>query len=547
MDNKKKVVIGVAWTYANSDIHFGHISAYISGDVLARFHRLNGDDVCMVSGTDCHGTPTTERAIKEHTTPESIVNRYHEQYVKVFEKLGFSYDCYTKTADPYHHKKSQELILKLYEKGYIYPKTELASYCNSCKKFIYDREAEVICPKCGGVSKGDQCDHCAYVFQAQDLLKCKCRICGNQTEVKENTNLYFALSRFEDDIREHINKCRKFWRKNSINETEKFLNEGLVDRAVTRDLNWGIKVPLDGFDDKRIYVWIEAVWGYVTAVMRYCDEQKEKGVQNPPKWQDFWYDHKDGSNLCYLCHGKDNIVFHTIIFPALLKAFDDKMFLPDVCVATEFMNINGEKISKSKGNGWPMLDMLEKFDADSLRLYAIANGPEKKDANFTFEDYHAFHNGEIVNKYANFINRTLNYKGLDGHFAAGVVDPAIKTVCAETFKTCAENIKILNFRDAVFNIFEFASIANKYYDTKAPWVLFKQEDKTEFNNVMSTCLYVIANLSVLFEPFMPFSSKKLQDYLGIKQTEWKPVDFVGEKTFGKFEPLFCRLTEKDVL
>ena len=545
--SKKKVVIGIAWTYANSDIHLGHICAYISGDVLARYHRLCGDDVCMVSGTDCHGTPITERAIKEKTTPEKIVNRYHEQFSSVLQGLGFSFDCYTKTASPYHHEKSKELILALQKNGYLYPKTELASYCSKCKKFVYDREVEVVCPKCGTVSKGDQCDGCAYVFQAADLLKSKCRICGSSTEIKENTNLYFALSKLEPEMREHFNKCRKFWRKNSINETEKFLNEGLMDRAVTRDLNWGIELPIAGFEDKRIYVWVEAVWGYVSAVMKYCDEQKEKGVKNPPKWQDFWYDHKDDSNLVYLCHGKDNIVFHTIIFPALLKAYDAKMFLPNVCVATEFMNINGEKISKSKGNGWPMLDMLKKFDADSLRLYTIANGPEKRDSNFTFEDYHALHNGEIVNKYANFVNRTLNYKGLDGFIPVGTVDSGIKMIVSETFKTVAKNIKSLNFRDALSSVFELVDTANKYYDNEKPWVLFKEDDKTKFNNVMATCVFVIANLSILFEPFMPFSSKKLREYLKINKTTWDVVDFVGGKNFGKFEPLFKRLTSDDVM
>ena len=544
--DKKKVVIGIALTYANSDIHLGHICAYISGDILARYHRLCGDDVCMVSGTDCHGTPITERALKEKTTPQKIVDRYHEQFSKVLEGLGFSFDVYTKTASPYHHEKSKELILALQKNGYLYPKTELASYCPNCKKFVYDREVEVVCPKCGEVSKGDQCDHCSYVFQSSDLLKSKCRICGNLTEIKENTNLYFALSKLEPEMREHFNKCRKFWRKNSINETEKFLNEGLVDRAVTRDLNWGIEIPIAGYEDKRIYVWVEAVWGYVSAVMKYCDEQKEKGVKNPLKWQDFWYDHNDDSNLVYLCHGKDNIVFHTIIFPALLKAFDQKMFLPNVCVATEFMNINSEKISKSKGNGWPMLDMLKKFDADSLRLYTIANGPEKRDSNFTFEDYHALHNGEIVNKYANFVNRTLNYKGLDGFIPSGVVDSGIKMMVAETFKNTAKNIKSLNFRDALAQVFELVDISNKYYDTKKPWVLFK-EDSKEFNNVMATCAFVIANLSVLFEPFMPLSSQKLRNYLNINNIKWDVVDFVGGKNFGKFEPLFKRLTSDDVM
>ena len=536
---KQKVVIGNAWTYANSDIHLGHISAYISGDVLARYHRLKGDDVCFVSGTDCHGTPTTERAIKEKTTPEEIVNRYHKQYCEVFEKMGFSYDCYTLTASPYHHEKAKEMFLRIYENGYIYPKTELASFCPNCNKFVYDREVEVICPKCNGVSKGDQCDHCGYVFQTQDLLKCKCRICGGETEIRENTNLYFALSKFEPQMKQHLENCKKYWRKNSINETEKFLKEGLVDRAVTRDLNWGIDVPLPGFDDKKIYVWVEAVWGYVSAVMKYCDEHNLS-------WQDYWCDHKDGSNLIYMCHGKDNIVFHTIIFPALLLACKQDFFLPNKCVATEFMNVNGEKISKSKGNGWPMLQMLEKFDPDSLRLFCIENGPEHKDSNFTFADYHALHNGEIVNKFANFVNRTLNYKGLDGFIPEGKIDSEIKALVEDTFIKTAQAIENTNFREATGYVFNLVDAANKFYDTKAPWILFKQEDKTEFNNVIFTCAFVIANLSVLFEPFMPFCCAKIRKHFGLTNAKWE-VQTITAGQREKFEPLFVRLTEKDVL
>ncbi len=548
MEKQRKIVIGSAWTYANSDIHLGHISAYISGDVLARYHRAVGDKVAFVSGTDCHGTPTTERAIREKTTPEAIVSRYHRQYEEVFKKLGFSYDCYTLTATPYHHEKVKEMFLRLHENGFLYPKTEQASYCPTCKKFVYDREVEVVCPKCHSTSKGDQCDSCGYVFQAEDLLKGKCRICGNQTEIRENTNLYFALSKLEPELRQHFEKCKKFWRKNTVNETEKFLREGLHDRAVTRDLNWGVDVPFPGFDDKKIYVWVDAVWGYVSATMLLSDQKEQENGKNTPLWEDFWLNHKDSSNRMYLCHGKDNIVFHTIIFPALLLACKQNYFLPNVCVSTEFLNVNSEKISKSKGNGWPMLDMLDKFDPDSLRMFTILNGPEKKDSNFTFADYHAMHNGELVNKYGNFINRTLNYKGLDGFIPAGKIDAEVRTKVEKTYNKVSKLIEGIGFRDAVNAVFELVDFANKFYDTKQPWLLFKQEDKTAFNDVIASCCFIIANLANLFEPFMPFSSAKLKKYLQLStESNWKLQEFQGGKNLGKFEPLFSRLTEKDVL
>ena len=537
---KRKIVVGVAWTYANSDIHLGHVSAYISGDVLARYHRAKGDDVVMVSGTDCHGTPTTERAIRENTTPQEIVERYHKQYVEVFNKMGFSHDCYTLTASPYHHQKSKEMFLRLINNGYIFPKTEKASFCPKCNKFVYDREVEVICPKCGAVSKGDQCGSCDYVFTNEDLLQCKCRICGSQTEIRENTNLYFALPKFQKELEEHFNKCKDNWRKNSVNETAKFLKEGLVDRAVTRDLNWGIDVPIEGYDDKKIYVWVEAVWGYVSATQKYCEE---KGLN----WEDYWKDHKNGTNRIYMCHGKDNIVFHTIIFPALLLAMKDNYYLPDYCVAIEFLNAKGEKMSKSKGNGTKMIDMLKTYDPDSLRYLCIANGPEKKDTEFSSEIYLALHNGEIVNKFGNFVNRTLNYKGLDGFIPAGKIDEEMKKLVEQTYQQTSELIEKICFKDALAKVMELVECANKYYDTKQPWVLYKQEDKTEFNNVMATCAFIIANLSNLFSPFMPFSAERIRKYLKIDTpVVWETIDFKGGQNFGKFEPLFTRISETDI-
>lgn len=540
MSEKRNVLIGIAWTYANSDIHLGHICAYVSGDVLARYHRAKGDKVAMVSGTDCHGTPTTERAIRENTTPLAIVERYHNQYTKVFTKLGFSYDCYTLTANEYHHEKVKEMILRLQENGFLYPKTEKASFCPNCNKFVYDREVEVVCPKCGKVSKGDQCGDCNYVFKAEDLLKSKCRICGGQTEIRDNTNIYFKLSAFEESLKKHFENCKGNWRKNTVNETKKFLDEGLVDRAVTRDLNWGIKVPFEGYDDKRIYVWIEAVWGYVTATMKYCEE-------NGLNWEDWWVDHKNGTNKMYMCHGKDNIVFHTIIFPALLLAMKQNLYLPDYCVSIEFLNAKGEKMSKSKGNGLNMVNILDKLDPDTIRYFCIANGPEKKDSDFSSEILLALHNGDIVNKFANFVNRTLNYKGLEGNLPKGEIDKNIRQEVSSTYTTASNLIETINFKDALACIFNLIEKCNKYFDEKQPWVLFKNEDKTEFNNTIATCAFAIANLSNLLMPFIPFCCEKIRNYLKITETPtWKTVEFSGAENLGKFEPLFQRLTEKDL-
>ena len=535
---KKNVVIGNAWTYANSDIHLGHVCPYISGDVLARYHRAKGDNVVFVSGTDSHGTPITERAIKEKVSPSEIVERYHSQFSEVFEKLGFSYDLYTLTTTDYHKEHVQEFLKQIDANGYLYPKTEIASFCTKCNKFIYDREVLATCPKCGTESKGDQCDACAYVFQQADLLACKCRVCGGKTEQRENTNLYIKLSKLEPKMRAHFGKNKHLWRKNSVNETEKFLDEGLMDRAVTRDLNWGVDVPFAGYEDKKIYVWVEAVFGYLTATMRYCEEH---GLD----YRDYWLDKGDGSNKIYMAHGKDNIVFHTIIFPSLLESMEQNFFLPDVNVATEFLSINGQKISKSLGNGWPMLDMLKKFPADSLRYFCVANGPEKKDANFTFDELHALHNGEIVNKLGNFINRTLNFKGLSG-IPSGKLDKNIEANIKESYADIGACIENLEFKEALARLMSLVDVGNKYYDENKPWVLFNS-DKDAFNNVIFSCVTIIANLANLLDPFMPFAASKLREHMGLNNVAWRFASVVPKDDVPKLDALFTRMTDKDVM
>jgi len=508
----------------------------MAGDILARYHRACGDNVIMVSGTDAHGTPITERAIKEGVTPQEIVDRYHAQFAEAFKGLNFSYDLYTSTATPYHSQKVQELLLQIDKNGFLYPKTETAGFCPKCNKFIYDREVLVTCPKCGTESKGDQCDGCSYVFLASDLLAGKCRICGGATEQKENTNLYLKLSALEPEMKAHFHRNSGKWRDNSINETAKFLDMGLHDRAVTRDLNWGVSVPFPGYENKKIYVWVEAVFGYLTATMKYCED-------NGLDYKDYWIN--NGSNRIYLAHGKDNIVFHTIIFPALLESLKQNYFLPDVNAATEFLSINGQKISKSLGNGYPIADMLAKFPSDSLRYFCVANGPEQKDSNFTFPQLHALHNGEIVNKLGNFVNRTLNFKGLTG-IPAGIMSVELESAIKNTYKEVGKSIEQLQLKFSLEQIFTLIDFGNKYYDTKKPWVLFN-ENKQEFNSVIYSCCVLIANLSNLLEPFMPDTAKKLRDHLGLGAAKWEYVTAEPKENMPKLDALFARLTDKDVL
>ena len=365
----KKILIGGAWPYANNSLHLGHLAGLISGDILARYHRQIGDDVIYVSGSDCHGTPITERAKKENTTPCKIAEGFHQEFCKVFEAMNFSYNLYTKTNDDYHKSKVKELFKKMYDNGYIYEKIDKDNYCEKCNKFLADRELKLICPVCGNETKGDQCD-CGHVPTKEELAGSICVECGNKTIVKDNKNLYIALSKLQPQIEEYVSLHKNNWRKNAQNETDKYLKQGLRDRAVTRDLNWGVEIPVEGYENKRMYVWIEAVLGYVTATMKYCEE-------NNLDWRQWWKE--SDNNKMYMVHGKDNITFHSLIFPGLLLALEDNYKLPDMIVSTEYLNFNDQKFSKSKGIGMTILDAIEELNVDTLRLHLIKNGPERKD------------------------------------------------------------------------------------------------------------------------------------------------------------------------
>ena len=527
---QKNVLIGGAWPYANSDLHLGHIAGLISGDVLARYFRLLGNNVMFVSGTDCHGTPITQRAKKENKSPKEIAHYYHNRDKETLEKFNFSYDLYTNTDTDFHKQEVMKMFRKMYDNGYIYEKIEPQAFCEKCGKFLSDREIQITCPKCGQVTKAEQCDNCQYVPTIEDMNNGTCLDCGSKTVLKDNKNLYLALSKFQDDIEKHVEKNNSLWRLNAKNETSKYLKQGLVDRAVTRDLDWGVDIPVEGYENKKMYVWIEAVLGYITATMKKCEETAKN-------WEEFWKEKY--SPIIYMVHGKDNIVFHSIIFNALLLAMKEDYHLVNTIVSSEYLNINDEKISKSKGNGIPAIELVEKYGVDSLRFHLINNGPEKKDSNFTEEALIATNNGELLNKFGNLVNRTLKFKELD-EVPNGKLDENIKKEIEETYKLVGENIEKLEFKEASSKAMELVEIANKYYDEQKPWVQ-KKENIEEFNNTIYTCAVIIANLSNIFEPFMPSACEKIRKYLNIKNKAWKLIaPEIGLK-LENIEPLFNRM------
>ncbi len=532
---KRNILIGGAWTYSNYYLHIGHLSTLLPGDIVARYHRLNGDNVIYVSGSDCHGTPITQRAKKEGKTAAEIANFYHEEFVKSFERAEFSYDMYTKTMDDEHKKRVQEIFLKIYENEYFYDKEEDQDYCENCQAFLSDREIKGTCPHCGGEAMGDQCDVCLLTLSADEVLDKHCKECGTKTVNRKNKHLYYKLSAFQDILEKYINEHEHIWRKNAVGETKKFLEMGLIDRAATRQLDWGVELPIKGFEDKRIYVWFEAVLGYLTTTMRVCEE---RGI-------DFEAFMKNENFKSYYSHGKDNIPFHTVIYPSLLASMNKGYKFPDVILSGEYVNLNDEKMSKSKGNLLTANELIEEFGVDTARYYIIANGPEKKDVNFTKNDLIQAHNKFLVGVIGNFINRNLSFvnKKFDGLITAGTIDPEIKKITLEKYQSISDLFEKGELKSAIESVVEYASIGNKYYDDQTPWVKVK-EDINAFNDVTYTCVYMMANLANFLAPFIPNASAKIKNMLSLNEPSWEEVILNGDIQINELELLFNRLEEE---
>lgn len=529
---KRNVLIGGAWPYANYLLHIGHFAALLPGDVLARYYRLCNDNVVFVSGTDSHGTPITERARKEGKTPKKIAYHYHDEFIKSLEKADFSYDLFSITDSEFHKDRVKKYITTLYDKGYIYAKETDEDYCQECNKFLSDREIIGKCKYCGGEAKGDQCDKCFRTLEPNDLLERKCSNCGKEPITKKNKHLYFKLSAFQDAVTKLVKDNEIIWRKNAVNESKKFLNMGLLDRACTRQLDWGIEVPVEGYEDKRIYVWIEAVLGYITTCEQVLIDRK----------QDFHKFITDPNLISYYVHGKDNIPFHTIIYPALLMGIDKDMKLPTYIISSEYMNMNDEKMSKSKGNLITVNEMIDEYGADTSRYFMIAYGPEKKDSNFTKEDLVNAHNKFLVGTLGNFINRNVSFinKKFDGLVANSIIDEDIRNLTINTYKEVGTLIEKGELKTAIEKVFDYIIAGNKYYDASAPWLLVK-DNIDKFNEVTYTCMYMIANISNLINPFMPEASLRIKKLFTMKEVSWEEITLAGDIKLNDIGLLFERI------
>ena len=529
------VLIGGAWPYANGSLHLGHISALLPGDVLARYYRLKGEEVLYVSGSDCHGTPIALEAQKEDISPRQITDKYHNQFVDCFRKLGFSYDLYTRTDSEFHHRAVQNIFSGLYEKDLIKKQKEKQLYCQQCEQFLPDRYIEGTCPECGELARGDQCDFCSRLIEPLELKSRQCQLCGATPVVKESEQFYLTLSQLQQELAEYFSGAKN-WRENAVKLTRRYLKEGLQDRAVTRDLSWGIDVPLSGYENKKIYVWMDAVLGYLTASQKWARENNEN-------WQQFWKKEKNQVKSYYV-HGKDNIPFHSLILPALLLG-QDNLQLPDHIISSEYLTIEGKKLSTSRNWAIWVPEIIDRYHPDSIRYFLLKNGPETRDSNFSWDAFINSHNGELLGAYGNFVNRTLVFveKYYSGRVPEGKVDEKMIKQIKNLYDSAGRKIESGEFKTALQKIFAFVRQANKYFDREEPW-LTRKEDQQKCRNTIYTCVQIIVNLANLLEPFIPFSVGKIRKFLNSVPEKWEYQSINSGTEIGEPEKLFDRI-EKD--
>ncbi|MGH0806284.1 methionine--tRNA ligase [Bacillus toyonensis] len=530
------IFIGGAWPYANGSLHLGHIASLLPGDILARYYRAKGENVLYVSGSDCNGTPITIRAKQEGVTVVEIADKYHEEFERCFHSLGFTYDCYTRTDSEHHHETVQKVFLRLLEEGYIYKKTVEQAYCETCTQFLPDRYVEGVCPHCHEAARGDQCDACSAILDPLDLLEKKCKLCGSTPSVQETEHFYFELHTFQEQVKRDVEIAKQTgaWRDNAIQLTERYVKEGLLDRAVSRDLPIGVPIPVEGYEDKKIYVWIEAVTGYYSASKHWAEKTGKDD-------QEFW----DKETKTYYVHGKDNIPFHSIIWPAVLLGIGEEA-IPRHIVSNEYLTVEKRKLSTSKNWAVWVPDILESYDPDSIRYFLTVNAPENRDTDFSWREFIYSHNSELLGAYGNFVNRTLKFieKYYDGVVPKGTIHVELKEKIEGLYINVGESIEQTKFKVALETLFDAVRFANKYFDEKQPWKQ-REDDPVSCEETIYNCVYLIANFANLLEPFLPFSSERVRNTLSIVKRNWEPQNTLPNR-IDSVQPLFERIDVKQI-
>jgi len=540
----ERILVAVAWPYANGSLHLGQIAgAYLPPDIFARYHRTKGNEVLMVSGSDEHGTPITIKAEQEGKRPEEIATKYHQEFLEAWQSLGISFDLFTHTDTVNHAEVSQDIFLSLLNKGYIYKDTVSQPFCPQCQRFLPDRYIEGTCPHCGfSGARGDQCDECGRPLNPIELLNPRCRICGTTPKFRDSEHFFLRLSAFRDRLLAWVRQ-QTHWRQNVLNFTSRYLEGGLKDRAITRDIDWGVPIPLPGYESKRIYVWFEAVIGYLSASKEWA-----KSIGDEERWRSFW----QGEAKSYYFIGKDNIPFHTIIWPAMLLGYGN-LNLPYDVPANEYLTIEGRKLSSSRNWAVWLPDYLSRYEPDPLRYMLSINMPETGDTDFSWHEFIRRNNDELVATYGNLVHRVLTfvYRSFDGCVPVpGELDSrsqAIMEQAKDTLDTMDKLLYHCHFKEAIRSAMSLAHEANRYLDEKSPWKIIKQ-DKQASATALYVAISILSVLKTVLYPFLPFSSQKLHEFLGFKGSVeddgWQPhLPQPGQKLLPP-EPLFSKLDEE---
>lgn len=524
--SKEKVLVTSALPYANGPIHLGHLSgAYLPADIYVRYKRLNGDDVLYICGSDEHGVPITITADKEKVSPQVIIDRYHESNKKAFKRFGMSFDNYSRTSLPIHHETAKEFFLEFYNRGLFIEKKSNQFYDEKAKMFLPDRYVEGTCPRCGNEqARSDECENCGSLYDPSELINPKSKVTGETPVLKETTHYYFPLGKYQPALENYVNEMNEKygWKENVLQYCRGWFKEGLKDRAITRDLDWGVKVPVDSAAGKVIYVWFEAVLGYISSTKEFSQLKKQ-----PDLWKKYWQDIKT-KYIAFI--GKDNVVFHTIIFPAILMAWNEgkneKYCLPQNVPANEFLNFEGKKFSKSRGWGIDVDEFLNIFPPDPLRYTLAANLPENKDTDFYWKEFQLRNNSELADILGNFINRTFTFihKHFDGKVPAKgkpeKIDIDMLNEISEYPGRIAKLFERYKIKDGVNEMMNLARDGNKYFNDSEPWVTIKS-NKEKCGTTLNICLQAIYTLAELFYPVLPFSSEKLFKMLNAEPVDWR--------------------------
>ena len=539
----KRTLVTTALPYANGPVHIGHLAGvYVPADIYTRFLRMRGEDVVMIGGSDEHGVPITIKAKAEGVTPQDIVDRYHKIIKDSFEELGVSFDIYSRTTSDIHSATASEFFRRLYDNGQFVEKSSMQLYDEKANQFLADRYVTGECPHCHNErAYGDQCEACGSSLNATDLINPKSAITGNTPVLKETKHWYLPLDRWEKALSEWILEGHKEWKSNVYGQCKSWIDLGLQPRAVSRDLDWGVPVPVEGEDGKVLYVWFDAPIGYISNTKELL----------PDSWEKYW---KDPESRVINFIGKDNIVFHCIIFPAMLMAYGDNFQLPDNVPANEFLNLEGDKISTSRNWAIWLHEYLRDFPGkqDVLRYVLTANAPETKDNDFTWRDFQSRNNSELVAILGNFVNRAMV---LTHKYFAGVVPEAgaLEAVDREALdelssirESLTANLDTFHFREALKDAMNIARLGNKYLQETEPWKVAKT-DMGRVATILNTALQICANINVAFAPFLPFMAENLRRMLALEKLDWEDLgktDLIAAgATLGQPELLFEKIED----